>query len=430
MYGFSVHKSHTCEACCNSIMIISSVGRKYRLRRALFRYVLSFALILFVIIVLQQWVRGFEKTNLTGSRLPQPNKKILKGTHLLYNLQLDDAEEVFREVIAEFPEKPVGYFYLAMVTWSRMVAGFWSYDTVDEYKKRIDRTVRVAKTRVKNNTADSYDYFYLGGALGFQGRFNMMRGKWFSSFLIAKKAIKALKTCIKMDPDNRDVLLGLGTFDYYTARLSGALKFLSYFLLHKGDTREGLRKLHIAAEEAIYSGTEAKSVLLHIYLFLEEDCSRALPLARELGKKYDKDPAYKLFEGVACVRLGLESEYSDALSYIRQRGLQSFSTNTKLLWHSRAIYLESIHDLFHARYPEARLKLKEILKYSDPENDPAMIAWPIVKIGMTYDLEGNRKEAKKYYRQILEMENGSGAQFMAERCLDKPPKEKAPIIGY
>ena len=76
------------------------------------------------------------------------------------------------------------------------------------------------------------------------------------------------------------------------------------------------------------------------------------------------------------------------------------------------------------------MKLKEILKYSDPENDPAMIAWPIVKIGMTYDLEGNRKEAKKYYRQILEMENGSGAQFMAERCLDKPPKEKAPIIGY
>lgn len=430
MHGFSAHKSHTCEACCNSIMTIYSVKRKCRLRRAPFRCALYFFLILFVIIVLQQRVRGFEENNLTGSRLAQPNQNILNGTHLLYNLQFDDAEEIFRKVIAEFPEKPVGYFYLAMVTWSRMVAGFWSHDIVDEYKDRIDRTVRVAKTRIKKNVADSYDYFYLGGALGFQGRFNMMRGKWLSSFLVAKKAIKALETCIKMDPGNRDVLLGLGTFDYYTARLSGVLKFLSYFLLHKGDTREGLRKLHIAAEEAIYSATETKSVLLHIYLFLEEDCSKALPLARDLGKRYDKDPVYKLFEGVACIRLGLESEYNDTLSYMHQRGLQSLSPNTNLIWHRRAIYLESIHDLFHARYPEARSKLKEILKYSDPENDPAMIAWPIVKIGMTYDLEGNRKEAKKYYRQLLGMENGSGAQFMAERCLKKPPEEKDPIIGY
>ncbi len=219
----------------------------------------------------QQTAWCLESAESADSQEVRADKDIVTGIDLLYKLQFDDAENLFRKVIAESPDKPCGYFYLAMVTWSRMVAGFWSPVTIKEYKERIDRTVEVARARIENDVADSDDFFYLGGALGFLGRFELMRGKWFSSFLVAKKAIKALKTCHKMDPDNRDVLLGLGTFDYYTARLSGVLKFLSYFFLHKGNKEEGLRKLHLAAEEAIYSGSEAKSVLVHIYLFFEQD---------------------------------------------------------------------------------------------------------------------------------------------------------------
>jgi len=384
-----------------------------------------------ILLVFQQTCWCLEKAgDQPGFNHSQANSRVLTGIHLLYNLQFEDAEAIFQQVIAESPDRPVGYFYLAMVTWSRMVAGFWSPDTVAEYKERIDRTVKVANNRIKNHIADSYDYFYLGGALGFLGRFELMKAEWLSSFLTAKKAIKALKTCLKKDPENRDVLLGLGLFDYYTARLSGVLKFLSYLLLHKGDREEGLRKLHIAAEEATYSGTEAKSVLLHIYLFLEEECSKALPLARDLGEKYKQDPTYKLFEGFACVRLGLWHEYQKIISYMRQRSREADSGTTARLWLRRSIYLESIHDLFNGHYPDARSKLMEILKLSDPENDPAMIAWPIVKIGMSYDLEGNRPAAKEYYQKALSLENGSGAQFMAEKCLEDPPKEKEPIIGY
>jgi len=403
---------------------------KNRIQCGIIGYHLSFILFSFLIFTTQQTAWGLEKTKGSEYDNSHANPKILKGINLLYNLQFDDAEDLFNEVIAESPNKPAGYFYLTMVTWSRMVAGFWSPETVEEYKQRTDRTVSVANKRIKNNVANSYDYFYLGGALGFLGRFELMRAEWLSSFLTAKKAIKALKTCKKMDPNNRDVLLGLGIFDYYTARLSGVLKFLSYLLLHKGNKEKGLRKLHTAAEKAIYSGVEAKSVLLHIYLFLEEECSKAPALARELGEKYPQDPTYKLFEGTAYVRLGLWQKYNGVLSYMRERSLQAPQKKEDLIWQRRLLYLQSIHDLFHSHYPEARSKLQEILTLSDPVNDPAMIAWPIVKIGMAYDLEGDRKTAVKYYQKVLDMKNGSGAQFMAEKCLDEPPQGKDPIIGY
>lgn len=358
------------------------------------------------------------------------NNDVIKGIHLVYNLKFTDAEKIFEKVITEFPHRPIGYFYSAMVTWSRLAHGFWSPEIVKEYKERIDTTIRIANSRIENNIADNFDFFYLGGALGFKGRFELMQGEWLSSFFSAANAVEALKTCLNMDPKNRDVLLGLGTFDYYTARLPGLLKFLTYLLLHKGDKDEGLKKLNIAAGEAIYSGIEAKSMLLHIYLFPEKDFLKALPLAEYLAKKYDQNPRFNILKGISYICLNMDLKYRNTIDDLRQRSLRASSPEKTSLWNRRALYLESICHLFHGRYAEARSRLREILIKKDPESDPLMIAWPIVKIGMSYDLEGNREEAKKFYLQVLNMENGSGAQFLAKKCLDKPPDVKDSMILY
>jgi tetratricopeptide (TPR) repeat protein len=361
---------------------------------------------------------------------PGSKKNILTGIHLLYDRRFEEAEKIFEQVILESPERPIGYFYLAMVTWSRMASGFWSHETVEVYLKRVDHTVKVAKERIENGKGDSSDYFYLGGALGFKGRFELSQGNWLSAFFFAREAIDALKICHEMAPDNKDVLLGIGSFDYYTARLSGTLKFLSYLLLHKGNKQEGLRKLNIAASQATYSATEAKSMLLHIYLFLEENFSKSLTFAKDLVTRYDNNPRYKVLEGVSYLRLGMESEFRDVVDGIRKRGSRSPLTTRSAMWERRALYMESIHDLFQNRYAAARSKLAFLLKHADPKNDPYMVAWPMIKMGMSYDLEGNRKRATEYYRIVIDMKNGSGAQFLAKRLLKYPPKKQDPFIGY
>ena len=361
---------------------------------------------------------------------PKVNEQILRGIDLIYEREFNDAEDLFRKVIAKSQDKPAGYFYLAMVSWSRLASGFWSPENVKEFKKRIDHAIEVAEVRVDKDGADSYDFFYLGGALGFKGRFELMKGNWISSFFLAKDAIEALKICLEMDPDNKDVLLGLGTFDYYTARLSGVLKFLTYFLLHRGDIEKGLKKLTIASKEAIYSATEAKTVLLYIYLFGEQDFTKALDLSTELAERYRKNQRFQVLRGVSYIRLEMDPQYREMVSQLRLRSTQASNREVASMWERRALYLESIHDLFHGLYPEARSRLKKILDHQDPENDPTMIAWPLTKIGMSYDLENNRDEATKYYDQVLNMENGSGAQFVAKKLLESPLKKGEPFIGY
>jgi len=404
--------------------------RRNHVRRYLF--ISSFSLIITLPLLLGTHLNAYclESPNSSNFQDVKINIDVIKGIHFLYNCEFNDAEKIFQKVITEFPHRPIGYFYLAMVTWSKLASGFWSPEIVNEYKKRIETTIQIANSRIENDIADSFDFLYLGGALGFKGRFELMKGKWVSSFFSASNAVETLKTCLNMDHNNRDVLLGLGIFDYYTASLTGVLKFLSYLLLHKGNKDEGLRKLNIAAKEAVYSKTEAKSMLLHIYLFGEKDFIKALPFDEYLEKRYDKNPRFKLLKGVIYIYLDMGLKYRNTLNDLRQRSLRVSSSKIASLWHRRALYLESIYYLFHANYLETRSRLKMILEKTDPENDPKMIAWPIVKIGMSYDLEGNREEAIKYYRQVLKMENGSGAQFLAEKFLNKPPKEKDPMIGY
>jgi len=386
-------------------------------------------LLLLLCILFPQLSRG-------NDELPAPppenriNRDVLRGIEMLYDLEFEDAERIFVRTVSEKPENPIGYFYLAMVSWSRLSIGFWDAETLREFVDRIDLTISVARKRIESGGADSFDYFYLGGALGFRGRFELMRYNWFSSYRFAYEAIESLRECANMDPSNVDVLLGLGLYDYYTAKLSGFLKFLTYIFLYKGDKDEGLRKLTKAADEAVYSAIESKSMLLHIYLFMEEEFKKALPIARELAERFRRNPRYRFFEGIVHIRSGEDARYREVRDFILEESSRQPSEAKAHMWANQALYLEASYHLFRNQPEHARSKLDAILERVDPSVDPAMVAWPKLKKGMSYDLEGKRETALEIYRAVLGMENGAGAQFLAEKCLNEAPGKGDPFLGY
>ncbi|MBW2000306.1 MAG: hypothetical protein JRJ29_20405 [Deltaproteobacteria bacterium] len=359
------------------------------------------------------------------------NSLVLRGIECLYDWKFSEAEDLFRGVVAENPSDPMGYFYLAMVSWSRLASGFWTREVVEEYGRRIDRTISVAKRKIQRDQPDSFDYLYLGGALGYKGRFELMKKKYLSSFFLAVQAVDALKTSLEMNPDNKDVLFGLGLFDYYTAKFKGVLRFLTYLFVNRNTKEEGLRKLHEAAEDAVYSSTEAKSMLLHIYLFLEDNqYDRALPIAKELAARFRNNARFKFLEGVSYIRLDMDSRYRETVEYLNREAAARTPSQEEAKWQNRALYLQACYLLLRGRQEEARAKLHEILSNSDPLYDPAMMAWPLLKIGMAYDVEGSRKEALQYYTEVLRLANGAGAQFLAEKYMDEPVEKGDPFLAY
>jgi hypothetical protein len=78
----------------------------------------------------------------------------------------------------------------------------------------------------------------------------------------------------------------------------------------------------------------------------------------------------------------------------------------------------------------AREKLEIILSQKDEKNDPFMIAWPLLKIGMSYDIENDREQALAYYHRVEDMVNGGGAQYLAEKYIGTAAKKGDPFLVY
>jgi len=171
-------------------------------------------------------------------------------------------------------------------------------------------------------------------------------------------------------------------------------------------------------------------VLLHIYLFLEEDSSRALSLAGELANGFPSIPRYRYFEGLAYLRIGMDFRVPGHRGFhaTRFRKVRIVGQGRPLdpadpLPGSGARPLQGSHK-------GGRIKLDTLLSMADPVSDPAMVAWPVLKIGMSYDLEGQREKALEHYTRVLEMKNGAGAQFLAQKYAQNPVQPKDPFIGY
>jgi tetratricopeptide (TPR) repeat protein len=353
---------------------------------------------------------------------------ILLGTTYLYNRDFARAEALFLKTIAQDPDHPSGYFYLAMVSWSELAAGFWTPEVLDRFEARIEQAVDAASRRVERNPSDAGAYFYLGGSLGFKGRLLLMQQSYFSAFTAAVRAVEALEACLKLDPDNRDVLFGLGTFEYYTAKLSGILRFLSWFLIHPPDRREGLRKLHLAAAEGTATRFEARSQLLHIYLFLEDDPARALPIAEGLSRRFPGNPRFAYLLGVTRMRGG--GGIKSVVDLLKQRRNETPSPQDKLAWDNTRLYLLAGRALYESRMADARGLLKTVLARVDPARDPFMAAFPTLKVGMSHDLQGDREIALELYERVRSMKNGAGGQFLAEKYMERPIRPSDPFLSY
>ena len=389
--------------------------------------ILSTALLLFIPVLLH--IRLSSTAHSATIERNPADQDIIKGIELLYEWEFNQAEAIFGKIIKERPKDPIGYFYLSMVTWSQLASGFWSPEVVKQYLDRTEQTISIAKKKIQYGQADSSTYFFLGGALGFKGRLQLMQEKWLSSYFLAAEAIEALNTCLEMDPNNKDVLFGLGIYDYYTDQLSGVLRILSYLFLNREDKNEGLRKLHIAAEEAPYSSIEAKSNLIHIYLFIESDINKATILAEELANRFQNNPRYRFLLGVTYIRLDRQNEYKKTIKYFLEKA-ETDTSFMSAIYKARAFHLEAVKYLFDGQFTEARNKLNEVLTMADPSLDPTMAVWPMLKIGMSYDIEGNRQKAMDYYNRIIGLKNGAGAQFLAEKYLKEPPDKEDPFLGY
>jgi len=355
---------------------------------------------------------------------PAVDGHLQKGIDRIYNLEFEKADQEFAEVVRLQPQHPAGYFFQAMTEWWRILSNFDDESRDKRFIGMLDRVVELCEQRLDKNEDDVAALFFKGGAVGFKGRLRANRGAWLLAANDGLVALPAIRKAFKLDPQNFDVLLGMGIYNYYADVVPSqypVVKPLTIFL-PGGDKKKGLEQLELAAQKARYAKVEAMYFLLQTYFMYEKQYVRALELARELHNKFPQNTIFHRMYGRCYVSTGYWGEAFQIFSEVEKR-FRNHQPGYDIYYGREAYYYIGRHYFLAGRLEEALqnlYKCDELSRSIDKQAASGFMSMANLTIGMIYDLQKRRGSALAQYQKVLGMKEYENTYKEARRFMDKP----------
>lgn len=371
-------------------------------------------LIIFVIKANSQWIINDKVSD----------SITIKGINHIYNLEFESAEEEFKKLIESQPNEPAGHFFYAMVDWWRIMLDY-DNDSYDEgFKRKLQKVIDVCDERLEKNEFDIVALFFKCGSIGFRGRLFTHRNSWLKAADDGRLAYPILMKAYKLAPNNYDLLLGIGIYDYFADVIPEQYPILKPVMLFfpKGNKQRGIEELKIASEKAHYANIESSYFLLQVYLNYENNPYQALDLALRLYNKFPDNSVFHRYLGRTYVKLGkwvdVERTFSDILNryYNRKRGYSHLVAR-------EAEYYLGLEKFYNGNYDESLkhfYKCDELSRDLDKKKISGFMVLTNLRIGMIFDLQNKRNYAIKQYKKVLDMDKYENSHELAEKYIKEP----------
>jgi tetratricopeptide (TPR) repeat protein len=344
----------------------------------------------------------------------------------LYNFEFDKAESDISEVIRMRPDHPVGYFFRAMIQWERIISKFDDESQDEKLYKMLDVVVEICEKRLDGNPEDVAAMFFKGGAVGFRGRLRANRGKWLGAANDGIVALPLVRKAYELEPNNYDVLLGIGIYNYYAAVIPGKYPIVKPVMIFfpSGDRKKGLEQLRQASLHAKYAQVEATYFLMQNYFTYEKNYTSALELARKLHEKYPNNSMFYRYLGRCLVITGYLGEANDIFIDILNRYTQQ-QLGYDMYDAREAYYYIGKFEFLAGRFDTALKNFytcDEISRKLDKEESSGFMSLANLIIGMIYDAQGKRQYAIQQYKKVLAMKEYENSYQEAHKYIQQPYK--------
>ncbi len=355
---------------------------------------------------------------------PSIDAAVMDGIRATYNLEFATAEKAFTGVIQKRPDHPTGYFFLAMIEWWRIQlnpddeshdAGF-----IKQLNRVIDMCDRILDADERNISA----LFFKGGAIGFRGRLYAMRKSWLKAAGDGKEALPIVQEATRYAPNNADIDLGTGIYNYYAEILPDKYPILKPLMLFlpKGNRAKGVRQLKNAADHARYANWESMFFLLQVYANYENKPSLALPYARRLREEFPNNPVFHRYLGRVYVKLGNWNDAAVTFQSVAQKcrsGALGYSANLE----REASYYLGYESMLRKDYSNAMkhlVRCDELSRTLDNDGASGFMVMANLRIGQIHDLMSQRSFATKQYDKVLSMKEFNNSHDLARQFKRQP----------
>jgi len=346
----------------------------------------------------------------------------IRGLDALYNLRFDEAAETFTQIDARFPHHPVGPFLRSLNTWWEILLDLHDTSRDEEFFRMMDTVVERCDRILARDEHAIDAMFFKGAALGFRGRLRSNREQWFRAAMDGKRAMGYVLAVAERDSGNADYMFGKGIYDYFAEaipkRYAAVRPLMAFF--PDGDRERGLETLKRTAREGHFVRTEAVYFLFHIYYAYERDYAAALSHIEWLVQHYPENAFFHTMHGRVLVSQGRWNEARAVFETVLARYVDETHG------YGDAIAEQSLYYL--ARTEMARQQFEGALGYllqlealaaRSPRDTPFKVLGRL-RQGMAHDALGHRDTATDRYREVLEMDDASGAHERAQRYLQRP----------
>jgi hypothetical protein len=286
----------------------------------------------------------------------------------------------------------------------------------------LERALDLADARLRAAPRDPDGRFFRAAALACRGRLRSYDGEWIAAAWDGKRAMDLVRDLAAEQPGNRDLLFGLGLYDYYAdvvPKQYGVFRPLAAFF-PRGDRRRGLEELGRVEREGHFARVEAAFARLEIEYLWEEDSAAALAHAGALRRRFPGNPVFHLYiaRAHAVRREWRESRATCAeiLAAARQgrAGYGSYQAEAALYFIGRA-------DLEERSFQAAVIGLDGLEREAAARGSTSR--WRTLGAlsrGMALDALGNRPAAIAAYRLAQRLPDAAQAHARARGYLQRP----------
>jgi tetratricopeptide (TPR) repeat protein len=381
----------------------------------------------------------------SAQEAPAASRSLVEqGYDAVYNLDYDQASELFKRAIAAAPNDPAPYRGAAKNAWLRILFLNGTVTTdqylgkmsssdlkvaappepwASDFHKNIDRAVDLGEKAVARNYGSASAHYELGAGLGYLASYTgTIDGKVWGAMKAARRAYSEHEKVLELDPKRHDAGLVVGTYRYIVASLPMALRWMAYMVGFGGGRETAIKRLQEAAAYPSDAQTDARFALVLIYS-REGRHEDALAMVRGLEGSYPRNRLLWLEEGGALLRAGHPAEAEKALD----SGIAKMQQDPRPRMGGEAAQLYYKRGVARLAQKNAEAAGEDLKLALTDQTGPGWIRGRAhLELGKVFDVAGNRARARNEYRtamDLCEKSSDPGGAEAAKKLIDTPYKQ-------
>ena len=326
---------------------------------------------------------------------PATAGRIHTGVNQLYNLNFDQAENIFSQITVTESNHPIGYVYLALTSIGRTLTTGTTDAGVEQFRAYTEKAVKQALSS-KSSEKAPWNLYYSGVAFILKSYSEGKQQNYIDSLRWLKRGISLINRSCKNSKTSADAKMFLGSYQYFTSRMPWYFRFFASLLVEPANQNVGIENLEYAVSHSEFGRVESEMLLSIAYLW-DNQYYTSLSFTEKLLTEHPGNYCFGFLKQEILLR---QREYKAALNcatnqlirieYDKRKEINGLIANQYYML--GLIYTKT------KRYDEALKNFAFTFNFA--ENKPYLKAWAILRQGTVYDLKEQYSRARSCYAVI------------------------------